>query len=296
MHAEVGDTDAGATPSSLRQTGATVLVVHTFAQRAGCASRSAPWWIALFMLALVPGLARAQTDEIQVYDAEIAPPGAVNLTLHDNYTPSGRLAAEEPGGVIPDHTLNGVPEWAYGVTDWFEAGLYLPLYSITGDGSVLFNGFKLRTLFVEPNAADHTFVYGINFEYSYNEPHWDPHRYSSEIRPIIGWHWGSIDLIVNPILDNSFEGFGKLDFAPESRLAWNLSKTVAVAAEEYDDLGPLEHFYGHDQQSHQLFSVLDFHRGSFLLEAGLGFGLTSASDHRVIKLIISRDLYEPGGG
>jgi len=268
---------------------------HHFA----CLPRRAVWirtpWILLLVLGLVPALAHAQTDEIQVYDAEIAPLGAVNLTLHNNFTPSGRLAAEEPGGIIANHSWNGVPEWAYGVTPWFEAGLYLPLYSITGDGSVLFNGFKLRTLFVEPNAADRTFVYGINFEYSYNEPHWDPHRYSSEIRPIIGWHLGRLDFFVNPILDNSFEGFGKLDFAPATRLAWNVSGNIALAAEEYDDMGPLEHFYGHEQQSHQLFSVVDYHKGSFVVEAGLGFGLTAATDHRVIKLILSYDIYDPPG-
>jgi hypothetical protein len=28
--------------------------------------------------------AKAQTDEIQVYNAQIAEPGVVNLTLHDN--------------------------------------------------------------------------------------------------------------------------------------------------------------------------------------------------------------------
>lgn len=245
------------------------------------------------VLALAPAFARAQTDEIQVYDAEIAPQGAVNLTLHNNFTPSGRLSAEEPGGIIPNHSWNGVPEWAYGVTRWFEAGLYLPLYSVTPNGSVLFNGFKLRTLFVEPDAADHTFVYGINFEYSYNEQHWDPQRYSSEIRPIIGWHLGRLDVIFNPILDNSFEGVGKLDFAPDTRLAWNISRSLAVAAEEYDDMGPLEHFYRRDRQSHELFSVFDFHRGSFAFEVGLGFGLTAASDHRIIKLILSYDLYDP---
>jgi len=27
----------------------------------------------------------------------------------------------------------------------------------------------------------------------------------------------------------------------------------------------------------------------------LGFGLTAGSDHRVIKLILSRDLYDPPG-
>src|SRR5579871_6259196 len=88
--------------------------------------------------------ARAQTDEIQVYDAEIATPGQFNLTWHNNFTPSGRTQPDFPGGIVPDHALNGVPEWAYGVTDWFEAGTYLPVYTITDDGRLLFDSVKLR--------------------------------------------------------------------------------------------------------------------------------------------------------
>ena len=250
--------------------------------------------MAALALAVAPPVTSvAQTDEIQVYDGTIAAPGVINLTLHNNYTPSGHLAADEPGGVIPNHALNGVPEWAYGVTEWFEAGLYLPLYTVNGNGAVQLNGFKLRTLFVEPHAADHLFVYGINFEYSWNAPHWDPHRYSSEIRPILGWHLGRLDFIVNPILDNDYEGIGNLDFAPESRLAWNFSKTFAVALEEYDDFGPVRHFYGHDAQFHQLFSVFDYRGHSVSVELGVGFGLTSGTDHRIVKLILSRDLNAP---
>jgi hypothetical protein len=71
--------------------------------------------------------ARAQTDEIQVYDAEITAPEKFNLTWHNNYTPSGRTQPAISGGVVPNHALNGVPEWAYGVTDWFEAGSRLRL-------------------------------------------------------------------------------------------------------------------------------------------------------------------------
>jgi hypothetical protein len=134
---------------------------------------------------------------------------------------------------------------------------------------------------------------GINFEFSDNTAHWDAHRYTGEIRPIIGWHLGSLDFIVNPIVDNDYEGIGKLDFAPETRLAWNLSKAWAVAVEEYDDFGPLEHFYGHDAQSHQLFSVFDYRSATLTVEAGLGFGLSAGSDHRVVKLILSRDLNKP---
>jgi hypothetical protein len=139
------------------------------------------------------------------------------------------------------------------------------------------------------------FFYGINFEFSYNTPHWDPHRYTGEIRPIIGWHLGSLDFIVNPIIDNSYEGVGKLDFAPETRLAWNASKAWAIAAEECDDFGPLQHFYRHDVQSHQFFSVVDYRGSALSIEAGLGFGLGPGADHRVIKLILSRDLNKPAG-
>ena len=78
--------------------------------------------------------ALAQTDEIQVYDAAIAPTGAFNLTLHNNFTVSGSTTADFPGAIVPDHSLNGTAEWAYGVAPWFEGGLYLPLYSVTQIG------------------------------------------------------------------------------------------------------------------------------------------------------------------
>src|ERR1700740_2760716 len=131
--------------------------------------------LALGLLAATP-CALAQTDEIQVYNAEINAPGQLNLTWHNNFTPTGRALPAFPGGIVPDHALNGVPEWAYGVTDWFEAGLYLPLYSRSGNGALTYDGFKVRTLFVVPHAADRTFFYGVNFEFSRNTAHWDPDR------------------------------------------------------------------------------------------------------------------------
>lgn len=232
----------------------------------------------------------AQADEIQVYDASIAPEGVFNLTLHNNYTVNGLKTPAFPGGLVPDGTLNGVPEWAYGVTDWFEAGIYLPLYSVASNSGAQLDGFKLRALFVEPDAADRNFFYGINFEFSYNAKHWDENRYTSEIRPIVGWRFGEVDLIFNPILDNSYHGFSALDFAPATRLAYNFSPEWAVAVEEYDDFGPLRHFYAGDQQSHQLFAVVDYSGAPMDVEAGIGFGLTRATDGLVLKLILSRDL------
>jgi hypothetical protein len=246
--------------------------------------------IAVAVTVIFARQAQAQTDEIQVYDAQIAAPGVFNLTWHNNYTPDGHTTAAFPGGIATNHTLNGVSEWAYGVTDWFEAGLYMPLYSISGTGAWTYNGFKIRTLFVAPDAADQPFFYGVNFEYSWNTAHWNQNVNTQEIRPIIGWHLGPYDLIVNPILDNSYKGFSRLDFAPATRLAYNIDKTWALAAEEYDDFGPIRAFYPASQQQHQLFGVFDYKGKPWSVEAGVGFGLTNATDRLVLKLILSRDL------
>lgn len=232
----------------------------------------------------------AQTDEIQVYDAGIAEPGVFNLTWHNNFISSGSSAPTFPGAIVPDKSLNGVTEWAYGVTPWFEGGLYLPLYSVTRSNSVLYNGLKLRTLFVTPDAANRDVFYGVNFEFSFNTAHWEDRRYTSEIRPIIGTHVGRFDFIFNPIVDNSYNGFANLEFVPETRVAMRVSDTYKVALEEYDDFGRVSHFLPESKQSHQLFSVLDIHTRRVDIEAGFGVGLTSASDHRVFKLILTKDL------
>lgn len=238
-----------------------------------------------------PAAGFAQTDEIQVYDASIAPPGVFNLTVHNNFTPDGLTTPAFPGGVIPNNSFNGVPEWAYGVTDWFEAGLYLPLYSVSTNHGATFDGLKIRLLFVSPHADDRKFFYGMNFEFSYNASYWDQYRFTSEIRPIIGWHLHPVDIILNPILDNSWTGgFQNLDFAPATRVAYNFSSNWAIAAEEYANLGPLRDIYSLSQQSHQLFAVFDHKSKALDVEAGVGFGLTSASDKVTLKLILSRDL------
>ena len=87
----------------------------------------------------------------------------------------------------------------------------------------------------------------MNLEFSYNTEHWNQTRCTQEIRPILGWHLGPLDVIVNPILDNSYKGSSELDFAPATRVAYHFSKTWAVAAEEYDDFGALREFYASTQ-------------------------------------------------
>lgn len=239
-----------------------------------------------------PAAALAQTDEIQVYDANIAEPGVVNLMIHSNFTPIGRKTADFPGGIIPNDSVNGAVEWAFGIKPWFEQGLYLPVYSAysTNHGGTI-NGFKLRELFVRPHADEHMLVYGVNFEFSVNQDYWESKRISSEVRPIIGAHLGKWDLIYNPIVDTDYTGgFGGLEFVPAGRIGYNFNKKWAAAIEEYADMGPLRGFVPLHDQFHEVWAVMD-HQGKFVdIETGVGYGLTAGSDRLTFKLMVSRDL------
>ncbi len=248
-------------------------------------------WVSVTLVALIltPWMAYAQTDEIQVYDGTMAKPGVFNLTLHTNFTPRGLKVPAFPGAVVADQSLNGVPEWAYGVKRWLELGLYLPVFTRDKYQGWLLDGFKLRALFAVPNASDRRFFYGANFEFSYNARWWDPRRITSEIRPIVGWHLHWLDIIINPILDTSYNGVGNLDFAPSMRVAYNVSSKWAVAVEEYADLGFVRGFDTSADQVHQLYGVVDYNGRALKVEAGVGFGMTRASDDVIIKLSLSHD-------
>ena len=250
--------------------------------------------IAVFLSVVVgaPAVASAQGDEIQVYTGGLAPVGVFNLTWHNNYTPDGIKTPEFPGAITSNKSLNGVTEWAYGITDWFEGGLYLPLYSRDENLGWKVDGFKLRTLFAVPDADDRTFVYGVNIEYSFNAKWWDTKRFTSEVRPIVGWHLKQFDLIFNPIVDTQYDGFKNLIFVPSSRLAYNPSPKWAVALEEYADYGKVSDFAPASDQAHQLFAVFDW-AGALDIEAGVGFGLTDSSDRFQLKLIVARDFNRP---
>lgn len=247
----------------------------------------------LLALAPLPALA-TPTDEIQVYTGEIMAPGEIGLTWHNNYTVNGSKTPDFPGALVNNHAYSSVTEWALGVTDWFEAGLYLPLYADTPGQGLTYNGFKLRALFVQPHNEERDFYYGVNFEFSWNEPRWDTQVNTGEIRPIIGYRWGEDrrwSFTFNPIVDNNYKGgVAGLEFVPSARLDYAIDKSWTVAVEEYSDFGQLRKFLSGDQQSHQLWMVGDYSGDPISVEFGAGFGLTPASDSFALKLMLISDL------
>jgi hypothetical protein len=244
-------------------------------------------------VSLLLGHPAKATDEIQVYNAGIAAVGQFTIQQHLNYTALGLKDPPFPGGLVSNHAINGTPEFAYGVNDWWEVGLYLP-FAIQ-DQQLLSNSFKLRTLFVAPNADQRNLFYGVNFEFSNTTPKFARTRFTLEIRPIIGFRNTDYEFIVNPILDAGFGKYGELDFAPAARLARKLDKDLFVGLEYYADFGEIGNFAKLADQQHTLFAVTDFKLGVLDVDFGVGYGLTPASDRWVIKTIVGYAFPVPGG-
>ena len=157
------------------------------------------------------------------------------------------------------------------------------------------DSFKLRTLFVSPNAGQRDFFYGVNFEFSNTTPKFSQTRFTMEIRPIIGVRNADYEFIVNPIVDIGFGKYGEADFTPAARVARRLGPDLFVGFEYYADFGQIGNFAKPADQQHTLFAVTDFKLGDFGVNFGVGYGLTPASDRWVIKTIVGYAFPVPGG-
>jgi hypothetical protein len=250
------------------------------------------WCIPFAAILLVATAISAHAvDEIQVYNAEIAKVGQWTFQLHSNYAFIGRKEPDFPGGLVPNHALQGTGEWAYGITDWWEMGFYTP-FAVDQNLTPYSNAAKIRQLFVIPNAAEREFFYGVNFEFSYAMPQFSDTRWNMEIRPIVGWRKGDYEFILNPIVDLGFGQNGGAAFAPAARFARKLGENLSVGLEYYTDLGPLQSRLPFNEQQHNIYAVVDFKVGRFDVNAGVGYGLTPGSDRLMAKMIIGTDLTE----
>jgi hypothetical protein len=199
------------------------------------------------------------------------------------------------GRLLIQPSLQGTPEFAYGITEWWEAGFYLP-FAVNGDSQFLSDGAKIRSLFVVPDAGKRSFFYGVNFELGYELPRFSATPWALEIRPIIGVRNSEWEFIVNPIVDVSFGSAGEADFAPAARLARNLGGDRFIGLEYYSDLGRIGDFLPSQRQGQQLFAVHDFKIDKWDVELGAGYGFTMGSDRFVLKAIIGYDFPVPDKG
>ncbi len=238
-----------------------------------------------------PSAARAvDAFEIQVYDADVNEPGSVGVELHANSVIAGVRTAVAPE-LPAHHQSHFTLEPAIGITDWWEAGMYLQT-TLLPDGSFEYAGSKLRTKFVVPSRGVSRFGWGVNIELSRLPEQYDRNRWGAELRPIGTWTsaGGAVYASVNPIVDLSLAGTGRSeapDFEPAATLCYVIEGLLSVGLEYYASFGPLGSWQPLGEQQHYLFEVINVVRWQRLeLNIGAGEGLTAASNGFVAKTII----------
>jgi hypothetical protein len=232
-------------------------------------------------------------DEIQVYADDINAPGEFHLELHLNATPSGRSTPGYPGEITPAHAIRLTPEFSYGVSRDWEAGLYLPTLR-DGNGSLYVAGAKLRMkwLPIQPHEGSGAFA-GLNVELSQVAARFELDRRSLEARPMLGWRSTQWLVAFNPTLDFALAGPGRsrpADFSPSIKVARTVTDWAAVGLEYYSDLGPVTEIESFGQQMRTLFVAIDVDR-----TLGLQFRDRSRLRRRKRRLDRQGDLRDSSG-
>jgi len=232
---------------------------------------------------------RAQDNyEIQVYDAETVDPGKTMVELHSNFTIDGSKTIIN--GVLPtNHAEHETIEITHGITDWFEVGFYIFTYERNGNG-VQWVGDHIRPRFRVPPKWNWPVGVSISNEIGYQRAKFSVDTWTWEIRPIVDKQIGRWYLAFNPTLDRSFHGQSVNEgviFSPNAKFSYNFTRKIAGGLEYYGSTGPITGFLPISQQQHQIFPAIDLNVSpKWEINFGLGVGLTAATDHLIVKMIL----------
>lgn len=239
-------------------------------------------------LASAPPARAVDRFEIQVYDGTADDPGQAGIELHVNTVAAG-LREATPPELPPNHQTHLTAEPSVGVTRWWELGAYLQS-TIRPDGDFDFAGIKLRSKWVRPRTG--ALRLGVNVEVSYLPAAYERDRWGAELRPIVAGNaaGGRLAWAVNPILDFGLAGESvgtAPSFEPALSAVYVWPERLSAGIELYSDLGPVSGFLPPAQQQYYVYEVVNVLRWRRIeLNAGVGEGLTAASDRLIVKTIL----------
>jgi hypothetical protein len=97
-------------------------------------------------------------------------------------------------------------------------------------------------------------------------------------------------LTLNPSLDWSLNGHKSVTFAPSAKLAFQAQPTTHLGLEYYTESAPMLQMFTYAHLPNTAYAVLDQQWGRSNFSIGIGKGLNSVSDYRVLKVIAVFDV------
>lgn len=238
-------------------------------------------------LGIISVTAQGAPEEIQVYMDDLTKPGSFGMDVHNSYVLSGSGTPDYAGAQPPNHVYRLTPELYYGVSDNLELGLYLLTTTIPGNPPN-YDGEKLRFKYVPPHDESQGSFWGANFEIGKTSLRVSQAKTNAEFKGIYGYRSGPWTFAVNPNFDWSLSGpvSSPVSLDVDTKVAYKTKGGYQIGLESYNELGPLSNLGHLNQLSETLFAVIDTEVGKFDLNAGIGRGLTPASDRWLVKFIV----------
>jgi len=239
------------------------------------------------LTAAVGSPALGASEEIQVYMDDLTKPGRFGMDVHNNYTISGAREPDFPGATPSQHVYRFTPELYLGLTPTLELGLYL-LTSAAPDVGTHYEGQKLRLKYIAPHDEQHGSFWGANLEIGYTSRRVAEVPWNTELKGIYGFRTGKWTVAVNANLDWSLHGSPSTPVELEltTKVAYRMPGNYQLGFESYNGMGRLSSPGRLGEQNQVLYAVVDADLGKLDLNAGIGRGLTAASDRWVAKFII----------
>ena len=229
--------------------------------------------------------------ELEVYPYKTPAKGELELEGTTTSTSRGTKVESDEGGNNQSVRRSSL-EVSYGVTDKTEVTAYADFINIPGEGSS-FGGqrYHVRTRFFEKGELPVDLAAYVELEM----PKHDEDTRELEFRGIIEKDIGRWTLNLNPILEKVVRGVNvsegwTLQYAASA--IYRLNERFHPRLDLFGDFGPARDFLPREQQKHLLSPALDIklERGLHLL-AGVAFGLTSATEQRLIRLKLEKEFY-----
>lgn len=225
----------------------------------------------------------ASADEIQVYDQAINNIGELNVDVHINYVSSGIKTADYNGEIPAHHSFRVTPEFAYGVNNNFEAGLYVPVLR-DADGKWYSELARVRLKYIGDN-REHGFYWGLNFELGPSTTRTSEERWNLETRPIFGHISDDWNLTVNPIIGLTLSGNSHVPgFSPAFKVSRKATENTWVSIEHYSDFGDTNQM---KSQSQETYLTADTEILGHGVNIGVGHGWIETSNDTTLKAIVN---------
>ena len=207
-------------------------------------------------------------------------------------SPAFAVKPYSPRDTTVAHPAHGTIEAVFGLTGTTEAAVYL--FTARAWDGMRYAGASAR-LRAGLAASRHWPVHlALAVEAEHETAAVSANTWTLEIRPILDRAWGRWYVAVNPTLARVLRGPGSgsgVLFSPSGRVSFDAWRTVTAGIEYYGSMGPLSGFAPAARQLHELFGAIDLHAWRMWeVNAGLGFGLTPATDGLTAKLIVGRQI------